>query len=81
MEIEGEFLVIEDGVFAELDEHQTAVGFVAEPEITGRPAVLYTAEAGIVTPEFRWPTTPATLASIDSCCVTLSFIVHAAVGL
>ena len=38
-------------------------GLVAEPEICGMPASKYSFEAGIVVPEFRWPTTPLTLAS------------------
>ena len=37
----------------------------ADGEICGMPASLYSLEAGIVVPELRCPTTPATLASIS----------------
>jgi hypothetical protein len=58
-------VVAADGTEHDLEALSVSLGFVAEPEIIGSPAWLYTADAGIDTPELRWPTTPATFASTN----------------
>src|SRR5688500_8270693 len=46
-----------------LRPRSVTAGLVAEPEIIGMPALAYISDAGMVTPELRWPMTAATLAS------------------